>query len=88
MADKAPTGMVMMLKALGVNPDVFSKVSMAVVEISQRIERIENKTDAILDKLDVLEGKLNGPSNTASDTASDTSSDANAQRGDSAGNGR
>lgn len=84
MAEKAPTGMVMMLKALGVNPDVFSKVSMAVAEIAQRIERIENKADAIFDKLAVLEGKLNaGPNNAASSTASDSNSDADSNRGGS-----
>lgn len=43
-----PTGgMAMMLKALGVNPEIFTQVAGAVTEIAASLKRIEEKVDAL-----------------------------------------
>jgi hypothetical protein len=52
MAQTAPSGVTMMLKALGVNPEIFTQVAGAVKEIAARLERIEKKVDELKEKLD------------------------------------
>lgn len=48
-----PTGgMAIMLKALGVNPEIFTQVAGAVMEIATRLERIEQKLDALKKEID------------------------------------
>jgi hypothetical protein len=46
----SPSGMSMMLKALGIeiDPDMIAKMGQAVGEIRERLERIETKLDRAL----------------------------------------
>lgn len=48
----ASGGMMMMLKALGVDPAIFTQVAGAVTEIAASLKRIEEKVDALERKLD------------------------------------
>jgi hypothetical protein len=57
---KAPTGAVMMLKAFGLNPEVFDQVVQAVQAVAGSLERIEQKQNQILA---LLEGRKNGNGN-------------------------
>lgn len=46
-----PMGMGMMLKALGVDPSMFTQVAGAVQDIAKRLKSIEEKQDKILELL-------------------------------------
>lgn len=54
---KAPSGMLMMLRALGVDPAIFTQVSDSVKAVASALERIEKKQDKIIA---LLEGKNGG----------------------------
>lgn len=77
MADK-PTGMSMMLKALGVSPEVFTNVSKAVETIAQAIQSINDKCDELLRRTEELERKLNAR---LTDTHTNASTNGAAQPG-------
>lgn len=49
---KAPTGVTMMLKALGVDPSAFDQVINAVKQIAGSLQRIEENQKKILARLD------------------------------------
>ncbi len=46
--DGPSLGVQMMLKALGIDPEMIGKVSGAVTSIAERMKRIEEKLDAVL----------------------------------------
>jgi len=50
MSKNPPSGMSMMLKALGleIDPDMIKKVAESVMEIRDRLQRIEDKLDRII----------------------------------------
>jgi hypothetical protein len=53
----APSGVTMMLKALGVNPEMFKQMADGVQAVVDALQRIEKKQDEILSRLAQFEGK-------------------------------
>jgi hypothetical protein len=54
---KAPSGVTMMLKAFGVDPQTFEQTIAAVRAVAEALGRIEKKQDRIIK---LLEGGQNG----------------------------
>ena len=51
---KPPSGLQMMLKAMGIefDPETFSQVGQAVIDVRDRLQRIEEKLDRMLGESD------------------------------------
>jgi len=63
---KAPSGAMMLLKALGVDPAMIGQVAHAVTAILETMQRIEEKQDRILALLQVRSNGNGDTSNSGS----------------------
>lgn len=63
---KAPSGAMMLLKALGVDPAMIGQVAHAVTAILETMQRIEEKQDRILALLEVRSNGNGDTSNSGS----------------------
>jgi hypothetical protein len=70
MINKTPTGVSMMLKALGIefNPEMIKKTVDSIEEVRQRLQNIEEKVD------EILRGLKNAGIDTTNTTERDSSS--------------
>ena len=65
----APSGMMMMMKALGVDPEMFGKVAGAITQIAETLGCIEEKQNRILLLLgDGVQKKLEAANGRGSET--------------------